>query len=126
MKLLPTNTKLGEESKQQLTELGNKLKPYLKAYQESRGAIAHIYTHWKTTAKEGAKKYAEQFMQDIGISKGYLSKLKTVNDFRQKLIDSGEPESFVHWYESQGIYNCLLYTSPSPRDRTRSRMPSSA
>jgi len=25
-----------------------------------------------------------------------------------------------------GIYACLLYTSPSPRDRTRSRMPSSA
>ena len=24
------------------------------------------------------------------------------------------------------IENCLLYTSPSPRDRTRSRMPSSA
>ena len=23
-------------------------------------------------------------------------------------------------------FNCLLYTSPSPRDRTRSRMPSSA
>ena len=23
-------------------------------------------------------------------------------------------------------WNCLLYTSPSPRDRTRSRMPSSA
>ena len=26
----------------------------------------------------------------------------------------------------QGHYTCLLYTSPSPRDRTRSRMPSSA
>ena len=25
-----------------------------------------------------------------------------------------------------GDYTCLLYTSPSPRDRTRSRMPSSA
>ena len=25
-----------------------------------------------------------------------------------------------------GINGCLLYTSPSPRDRTRSRMPSSA
>ena len=24
------------------------------------------------------------------------------------------------------IWGCLLYTSPSPRDRTRSRMPSSA
>ena len=30
--------------------------------------------------------------------------------------------------EMKGVkyYNCLLYTSPSPRDRTRSRMPSSA
>ena len=30
---------------------------------------------------------------------------------------------------SKGLYayrGCLLYTSPSPRDRTRSRMPSSA
>ena len=26
----------------------------------------------------------------------------------------------------RGYYRCLLYTSPSPRDRTRSRMPSSA
>ena len=25
-----------------------------------------------------------------------------------------------------GVNVCLLYTSPSPRDRTRSRMPSSA
>ena len=31
-------------------------------------------------------------------------------------------ESF--WYGCYGC--CLLYTSPSPRDRTRSRMPSSA
>ena len=30
-------------------------------------------------------------------------------------------ESLKIWFET-----CLLYTSPSPRDRTRSRMPSSA
>ena len=29
-----------------------------------------------------------------------------------------------HTYQLR--YDCLLYTSPSPRDRTRSRMPSSA
>ena len=29
-------------------------------------------------------------------------------------------------YSISLIYDCLLYTSPSPRDRTRSRMPSSA
>ena len=27
---------------------------------------------------------------------------------------------------AQGLYACLLYTSPSPRDATLSRMPSSA
>ena len=33
-----------------------------------------------------------------------------------------------NWHNRRGIlpYTCLLYTSPSPRDRTRSRMPSSA
>ena len=30
------------------------------------------------------------------------------------------------WKSSKVVYICLLYTSPSPRDRTRSRMPSSA
>ena len=29
-------------------------------------------------------------------------------------------------HHTGGILACLLYTSPSPRDRTRSRMPSSA
>ena len=29
-------------------------------------------------------------------------------------------------YTTSPAYHCLLYTSPSPRDRTRSRMPSSA
>ena len=27
---------------------------------------------------------------------------------------------------AKSLFDCLLYTSPSPRDRTRSRMPSSA
>ena len=34
-------------------------------------------------------------------------------------LSTGEDPNF-------GKYACLLYTSPSPRDRTRSRMPSSA
>ena len=40
------------------------------------------------------------------------------------LRESGEHTHF-HSYTKQNIA-CLLYTSPSPRDRTRSRMPSSA
>ena len=34
--------------------------------------------------------------------------------------------TFYPYYESGDYDLCLLYTSPSPRDRTRSRMPSSA
>ena len=47
--------------------------------------------------------------------KYYENKRKT----KKSLIESDS--------ESTTSYNtCLLYTSPSPRDRTRSRMPSSA
>ena len=37
-----------------------------------------------------------------------------------------ENERFVGLRSHYGYDSCLLYTSPSPRDRTRSRMPSSA
>ena len=36
------------------------------------------------------------------------------------------PESEGYCRLNEDIEDCLLYTSPSPRDRTRSRMPSSA
>ena len=35
-------------------------------------------------------------------------------------------EKAIHYLEMILERDCLLYTSPSPRDRTRSRMPSSA
>ena len=38
-------------------------------------------------------------------------------------IDEQDYEMDVH---CEGIKNCLLYTSPSPRDQRGSRMPSSA
>ena len=37
-----------------------------------------------------------------------------------------EPSDRLRGTNDDGAYTCLLYTSPSPRDRTRSRMPSSA
>ena len=43
-------------------------------------------------------------------------------------VDSGETayQKFVHGAKFVQLYTCLLYTSPSPRDKCRSRMPSSA
>src|SRR5665811_1684347 len=42
--------------------------------------------------------------------------------------NGGEPRrlSQSSSIDTEPVYTCLLYTSPSPRDRTRSRMPSSA
>ena len=38
----------------------------------------------------------------------------------------GHAMGFVSGVDTVDTFTCLLYTSPSPRDRTRSRMPSSA
>ena len=39
-------------------------------------------------------------------------------------VDADDLDTILSWVER--THTCLLYTSPSPRDRTRSRMPSSA
>ena len=49
-------------------------------------------------------------------------------------VESWSKESFTNWLEWDSSFSpvytifdtCLLYTSPSPRDRQKSRMPSSA
>ena len=47
--------------------------------------------------------------------------------YAQKLNNLGQPQWTPNGIKVSGTpYTCLLYTSPSPRDRTRSRMPSSA
>ena len=48
----------------------------------------------------------------------YGEKYSTPRNFSSKASNSQEAH--------EAIRPCLLYTSPSPRDRTRSRMPSSA
>ena len=77
-----------------------------------------------------------------GLVKRYFNALK---DERTKLIQEVEledfsdepiPEENIALAKKYGVTatpvliitdgDCLLYTSPSPRDRTRSRMPSSA
>ena len=70
-------------------------------------------------------------MHEIGVVR---SMVKTVTDFAQAngiaevteiVLDIGELSLVIPKYV-EDIYPCLLYTSPSPRDSTSSRMPSSA
>ena len=60
-----------------------------------------------------------------------VEKVKTVQEMPMELMTRvlGKPGTSL-WKKAQGVDNspvvCLLYTSPSPRDRQKSRMPSSA
>ena len=49
--------------------------------------------------------------------------VSAVRDAGMNGLDEGQALTFD---VEDGPKGCLLYTSPSPRDRTRSRMPSSA
>ena len=56
---------------------------------------------------------------------GLLFTFSSCNDFLDKLPDDrAEVDDFEK--ATQLVSSCLLYTSPSPRDRSLSRMPSSA
>ena len=55
----------------------------------------------------------------------------TAGDLAQPLVFYCRSDCWLSWNAvkraaAMGYKTCLLYTSPSPRDRTRSRMPSSA
>ena len=56
------------------------------------------------------------------------SRESVIADLSKNGMSEGDAEEFVSLIEYQlyQIDTCLLYTSPSPRDATLSRMPSSA
>ena len=60
------------------------------------------------------------------IYKGFRTEYELLNDFiNWWMIEDNTPEVVTGW--NSELYDiCLLYTSPSPRDMRRSRMPSSA
>ena len=58
-----------------------------------------------------------------------LDKFASAKDIHQALIDGNQKVGLTTVYrtlQSLSEIDCLLYTSPSPRDRQKSRMPSSA
>ena len=58
---------------------------------------------------------------------GAFSKNKTLESITGYLLHSLLLVPYFSWQRSHAVHHrCLLYTSPSPRDHTRSRMPSSA
>ena len=63
------------------------------------------------------------FDRKLGLANRVEDDNKPIDDLCQALLSSRGDVSGMSLAQ---LILCLLYTSPSPRDRTRSRMPSSA
>ena len=100
----------------------------------------NFYTHWgsnsihyNSTLEQSKKRLIfsrekiEKMMSEESTNplRIFLRNLdRSLEDLRKWLVQFDMQSYLVLNYGD--ICNCLLYTSPSPRDRTRSRMPSSA
>ena len=73
-------------------------------------------TFWKDGFKEKIKK--------TEIDEYWLKDLDSPNESNTQQKENNKEENTKEGMDTNNY--CLLYTSPSPRDRTRSRMPSSA
>ena len=65
---------------------------------------------------QGKSEDQEKLLQPLGMVHVRTKRLRRMS------------EDFLKWdrKDATDLYGCLLYTSPSPRDKHRSRMPSSA
>ena len=73
----------------------------------------------KSLVKGKLIKRYKRFFTDVKLSKETVTAHCPNTGSMKGLLDEGNEVYLLP-------NNCLLYTSPSPRDRTRSRMPSSA
>ena len=69
--------------------------------------------------------YAE-FTRETGIAVNIISGKGSALLQRLKSEGKNSPADIFFTVDAGNLWNCLLYTSPSPRDMRRSRMPSSA
>ena len=73
--------------------------------------------------------YTNQLLSDKSLSKAKV--LEEIDELIEAIEENTNKtheaaDVFYHLLMYLEANDCLLYTSPSPRDRTRSRMPSSA
>jgi len=79
--------------------------------------------------KPGEKINETQIARDMGISRSPVREALHMLKKEGVVVSIPYKGTFVNLLgkkDLEDMYTCLLYTSPSPRDRTRSRMPSSA
>ena len=77
--------------------------------------------------KSHAKIIAEPLEKGYGLTLGNSLRRILLSSIRGAAVTSIQIDGVLHEFTSiKGVRDCLLYTSPSPRDVEESRMPSSA
>ena len=82
------------------------------------GGVTSVINATAAAVIQEAKKFPNQ------INKVYAGKNGILGALRENLIDTSKESKKL--IDSLYCRPCLLYTSPSPRDKRQSRMPSSA
>ena len=90
----------------------------------AHGAILRIYEKKPLVADQVAVNYRKAEIPPR--QRAMLDFAMKVCQHSDQINDADFEALHTHGFDDEDIWDCLLYTSPSPRDRTRSRMPSSA
>ena len=91
-------------------------------------AAAAAFEGWKATSPTSRGKLLNKLADLIERDADHLGQME-VRDNGKLIAEMGaQAKITAEWYRYYGglADNCLLYTSPSPRDKRQSRMPSSA
>ena len=127
-----------DEASAQAAIKDEKIKGYLTIDQED-SVIKAVY-HGETSLETGIKLAVTNKLNELqyqlnrsaaNLSQEQEKRLSQTVDFTEKIDESKENKKIVQTIAAAGLgfflyMICLLYTSPSPRDRSLSRMPSSA
>ena len=105
----------------------------IKDFVASQGAEAIVSKHWEfgsEGSKELATRVAEIADSDMAsfapIYHDEMPLFEKIETIAKRIYRADEVIADKKIRDQLKEWDCLLYTSPSPRDRTRSRMPSSA
>ena len=102
--------------------------------QEARRADAVEKAAWteftqRVRSREAAANDARYLKEVEAVALGRQPRSRVLRDLGREETPESAHALLLEtgfWPVTVNPYPCLLYTSPSPRDRTRSRMPSSA
>ena len=94
---------------------------FAQRYENDKSQIVEAMDGMITdTLKKEVSEFAEDKQKLVAERVAYKKKMGEHSDMLTKFVND------ILVQEVQELHGCLLYTSPSPRDRIRSRMPSSA